>query len=107
MATDLIERTASDAQIIKEPEFADLGDNVYECRILICPEQDGGFSVFALRLPGVASQGETIDEALANIEEAFRATVQSYAEDTGVIPWADAEIERIHGSLERWILVDV
>jgi antitoxin HicB len=106
MAIDL-ERHGSDAQIITNPDFTDLGDNAYECRILICPEPDGGYSVHAIRLPGVVSEGETIDEAIANIEDAFRATAQSYLDDSGVIPWADVDIDRPKNSLERWILVNV
>ena len=107
MATDLIERTGSDPYFVSESDVTELSGNTYECRILICPERDGGYSVFAMRLPGVASQGESVDEAIANIEEAFRETVRSYFDDTGEVPWGDADIERVNGSLERWILVNV
>ena len=83
--------------------------NAYECRALVCPEAAGGFSVHALRLPGVVSQGETIEEALENIAEAFRGALSIYLEDLGSsIPWRDEEVEvRPAGSIERWILVDV
>ena len=33
-------------------------------------EDEGGYSVLALNLPGAASQGETKEEALANIRDA-------------------------------------
>lgn len=79
----------------------------YVCRSLLCPELDGGFSVHALRLPGVASQGDTIEEALENIADAFRGAVQYYLNEEGAIPWADAGVERTKGSEERWILVNV
>jgi predicted RNase H-like HicB family nuclease len=81
------------------------GDNARICRALFCPEADG-FSVFALRLPGVASQGDTLDEAIANIRDAFAAAIDVYASEGGEIPWDDAEVERPSGSFERWILVD-
>lgn len=42
----------------------------YELRVLLCPEEQG-FSIFALNLPGIISQGETESEAVANIAEAF------------------------------------
>jgi len=80
---------------------------VLESRVLICPEEEGGFSAHALRLPGVVSQGETVEEALSNIEEAFRGTVCAYREAGEEIPWESVDIDRPAGSLERWILVDV
>ncbi len=80
---------------------------VYECRVLLCPEDDGGYSAIALRLPGVVSQGDSIAEALANIAEAFSAAVGLYLEEGGQIPWQDVEVERTKGWVERWILVNV
>ncbi|MEK7503881.1 MAG: type II toxin-antitoxin system HicB family antitoxin [Patescibacteria group bacterium] len=41
-------------------------------------ETAGGYSVWVPELPGCASQGETLDEAKNNIEEA----IQLYLEDT-------------------------
>ena len=42
-----------------------------EFEAIVCPEEEGGYSVFALNYPGVISQGDTLDEAKANIAEAF------------------------------------
>jgi|AP95_1055475.scaffolds.fasta_scaffold219687_1 predicted RNase H-like HicB family nuclease len=80
--------------------------NVYECRVLICPEDDGGFSSHAVRLPGVVSQGETEADALAGIAEAFRGALRVYRDLGEDVPWGDAEIEN-SSAKERWILVDV
>jgi predicted RNase H-like HicB family nuclease len=41
-------------------------------------ETTGGYSVWVPELPGCTSQGETLDEAKSNIEEA----IQLYLEDT-------------------------
>ncbi len=39
--------------------------------IVLCPEADGGFSVVCPAVPGCVSQGDTLDDALANIREAI------------------------------------
>ena len=80
----------------------------YFCQVVLTPEDDGGYSALALRLPGVVSQGETEDEALRNIAEAFRAAVQMYLEDGGSIPWRDIdETDFPEGSIHCRIQVDV
>jgi predicted RNase H-like HicB family nuclease len=40
-------------------------------QIVIIPEETGGYSVSCPSLPGCHSQGESIDEAIANIREAI------------------------------------
>ncbi len=39
--------------------------------IVLCPEADGGFSVVCPAVPGCVSQGDSLDDALANIREAI------------------------------------
>jgi predicted RNase H-like HicB family nuclease len=81
----------------------------YECRILLIPEDGGGYSVHLCRLPGVVSQGETEAEAIENIKDAFRAVLESYEADRVRIPWTDNPVcvDKPAGSKEQWILVDV
>ncbi len=83
--------------------------STYECRALLYLESVGGYSAIAKRLPGVASQGETEEEALANLKEAFAGAVAMYLEDSVEIPWTDEglHIEQTDTAKERWILVDV
>lgn len=79
----------------------------YELRVVICPEDDGGYSVHALYLPGCCSQGRTPKEAIENIKEAFQGVAESYRESGELIPWAkDPVAERTGEAMERWILVD-
>lgn len=89
-------------------KWQSFGDRTFECRVLLCPEESGGYSAHAMRLPGVVSQGETEKEALENIADAFRAAVESYIAHGVSIPWTDNPLceERPSGAKERWILVN-
>jgi predicted RNase H-like HicB family nuclease len=53
----------------------------YRIRLL---ETDEGWSVSCLDLPGCHSQGDTRDEALANIREAIQLWLEVEAEEGGV-----------------------
>jgi predicted RNase H-like HicB family nuclease len=99
----------SDLQLC-EPDSLDQYQQhrVFECRIWLCPEADGGFSVVAPFLPGVVSQGETESEAIENFREAFQGAAAEYLETEGSIPWSDsAIIEKPQDAIEKWILVHV
>jgi len=39
--------------------------------VILEPETDGGYSVICPAIPGCVSQGDSLDEALANIREAI------------------------------------
>ena len=78
-----------------------------QCRVVICPEEDGGFSAYATRLPGVVGQGDSFEECLEDVREAFRAAISTYRELGEVIPWEDVDLDRPKTSTERWVLVDV
>jgi len=84
-------------------------NHLYECRVWLCPEEeDGGFSAIVPSLPGLATQGETIEESLENVRDAFRLVAAEYTESGQEIPW-QREVSRAkpHGTIEKWILVNV
>ncbi len=64
---------------------------VYECQAVLCPEEDGGFSAHVANLPGAVSQGETQDDALTNLREAFVGAIETYRELGMEIPWSDKD----------------
>lgn len=64
--------------------------------VAIKEEPEGGYSIVCTDLE-VASQGETIDEALANIKEAIELYLES-AEEIGII---DEVLERLGLSKEE------
>src|SRR4030042_2494628 len=107
MREPVLERQGASHQLFECPEWTKFENRTYECRVLLCPEPDGGYSAHAIRLPGVVSQGETEEAALANVADAFQEVIRSYMEDDGTIPWSDSDMESPKGSLERWILVHV
>jgi len=55
-------------------------------RILITPEDEGGFSVSVPALPGCFTQGETIEEAINMAKEAISVYIESLKEDGEPIP---------------------
>jgi len=76
----------------------------HEFLAVICPEEEGGFSAVALFIPGVISQGETIEEARTNIREAFEALLESCKRRGEPLPSsASPVIELTEGSRQVWI----
>jgi antitoxin HicB len=55
-------------------------------RILLTPEDVGGFSVSVPALPGCFTQGETIEEAIEMAKEAISVYVESLEEDGEPVP---------------------
>ena len=64
-------------------------------------DADGGYSVFAPTLPGCASQGDSLPEARANIEEAIELYLWSLRVEGVTIPESDPEFSPISLQSER------
>jgi predicted RNase H-like HicB family nuclease len=77
-------------------------DNAVRCHVAIIKEDDGAFSAIVLNLPGVASCGDSEDEATANVREAVAETIASYNDSE--IPW-ETEYGIPEGVKTKWILV--
>lgn len=45
-------------------------------KVILRPEKEGGYSVAIPALPGCYSEGETVEEALANIREAAEGMIE-------------------------------
>jgi predicted RNase H-like HicB family nuclease len=50
-------------------------------RVLLEPSEDGGYTVTVPALPGCISEGDTRDEALANIAEAVQLYLEPVEDD--------------------------
>jgi len=55
-------------------------------RVILEPNELGGYTVMVPLLPGCISEGDTKEEALANIREAIELYIESLQEDGEPIP---------------------
>lgn len=77
---------------------------VYRCMVYLIPGENGRFSLTAATLPGVASQGDSEPEALANIVEALGGLLAVYQEQGRPIPWLKTPQEPEPGAKTRWVI---
>lgn len=49
--------------------------------VVLEPSEEGGYTVYVPALPGCISEGETKEEALANIKEAIRLYLEPVEDD--------------------------
>jgi len=50
-------------------------------KVVLEPSDEGGFTVYVPSLPGCISEGDTVDEALKNIEEAVELYLEPVEDD--------------------------
>ena len=62
-------------------------------KVVIESSDEGGYTVYAPSLPGCISEGDTKEEALANIKEAIELYIEPVEDDFAVSP--DTEIMEI------------
>jgi predicted RNase H-like HicB family nuclease len=60
--------------------------------VILAPEEDGGYSVICPAVPGCVSQGESLDEALANIRKAIILCLEVRREEKMPPPAESPEI---------------
>lgn len=54
--------------------------------VVLIPQPEGGYFVQCPALPGCYSQGETVEEALANVREAIELCLEDLAAEGEPIP---------------------
>ncbi|MGH8248771.1 MAG: type II toxin-antitoxin system HicB family antitoxin [Gammaproteobacteria bacterium] len=62
-------------------------------RVVLEPSDEGGFTAIVPALPGCISEGDTREEALANVQEAIQLYLEPVDDDAAVSP--DAEVVEI------------
>ncbi|HWE96865.1 MAG TPA: type II toxin-antitoxin system HicB family antitoxin [Tepidisphaeraceae bacterium] len=73
--------------------------------LVFSPQPEGGFTVTSPVLPELITEGETLEEAFANVRDALAAVLEIYAEEgrrlpdgmelpsSGKVVWTDAIVE--------------
>jgi antitoxin HicB len=73
--------------------------------LLFAPQPEGGFTVTSPVLPELVTEGDTLEEAFANVRDALAAVLELYAEQGRPLPqgielppvgqmiWSDALVE--------------
>jgi len=57
-----------------------------EYTVVVHDAEEGGYWVEVPALPGCFSQGETLDEAVANVRKAIRSHIEALREDGQPVP---------------------
>lgn len=73
--------------------------------LVFTPQPEGGFTVTSPVLPELVTEGDTLDEAFANVRDALAAVIELYTEQgrslppgvdlppSGQVVWTDALVE--------------
>ena len=61
-------------------------DVMYRLPLVFTPQPEGGYTVTSPAFPELVTEGDTLEEAQRNVQDAFAAVLEIYAEDRGVIP---------------------
>jgi len=51
---------------------------LYKVPLLLEPQPEGGFTVTSPLFPELVTEGDTMEDALANVQDAFAAVVEIY-----------------------------
>jgi len=71
----------------------------YYYKIIIEPQEEGGYTAYVPKLPGCVSEGETYNETVENIKEAIELYLETLKERNEVIITDDTHISEICISL--------
>jgi antitoxin HicB len=51
---------------------------LYKVPLILTPQPEGGFTVTSPLLPELITEGDTADDALANVRDALAAVIETY-----------------------------
>ena len=53
---------------------------LYKVPLVLEPQPEGGYTVTSPLLPELVTEGDTLDEALANVKDALLAVIEAYSD---------------------------
>lgn len=51
---------------------------LYKVPLVLTPQPEGGYTVTSPLLPELITEGDTVEEALANVRDALTAVIEAY-----------------------------
>jgi len=73
---------------------------LYKLPLLFSPQPEGGYTVTSPVLPGLVTEGETVEEGLANARDALAALIDAYQQLGRPLP-ANIQLPQADGPL--WV----
>ena len=59
---------------------------LYKIPLILAPQPEGGYTVTSPLLPELVTEGDSVDEALANVRDALAAVIEAYQDLGRPIP---------------------
>ena len=59
---------------------------IYKVPLVLQPQPEGGYTVTSPRLPELLTEGNSVEEALANVQDALHAVLEIYEDQGRPIP---------------------
>ena len=59
---------------------------IYRIPLVFTPQPEGGYTVTSPVLPELITEGDTLEEAHANVQDAFEAVLEIYTEQSRALP---------------------
>ncbi len=74
---------------------------VHKLPLVFTPQPEGGYTVTSPILPELITEGDTLDDAYANVADALAAVKEIYAEQSRELPPGVVELAQLTGTLPR------
>jgi antitoxin HicB len=68
---------------------------LYKIPLILSPQPEGGYIVTSPLLPELVTEGDTLDEALANVRDALAAVIEAY-QDLGRSLPSNTQLADVH-----------